>query len=952
MSTPSSLNEVFRFSVRRPPVSELNQTVLHISSSTDFRASLSESLQKNKQESRLELAAVSQDYLNEHNFADIIEALQESQLYRNLSHKLLEADNRDLRLSEVINTVFSEPLSGSNHFEANEQLLLDSVLAYRYTSKDIPDQESVLALAKALTATVSNSLSLTVRELMISPLVFGAEIKEGVEIVEGVSDEPPANTNDERLKNIELTIGRLKKLDSLDKYKKPVITDLKPEVSEVPLIRSKNFFSYFNPFSKTSALSRGKINSDILKPIKFTPYLLKEETVNELPLTSQNLIKAETGLDLAKHSLPDIVNALEEVWRSQLIITPPLLFFPRPDIPVSKGKVEPAGVADLMIVRQQLKQYQSGEVAHIENVLRGEEKTREHRKLDTMERTESETIEVDSTTENELETTERFEMQSEASRTIKEDQSAKAALSVSGSYGPSVSFTASAEGSISSTKQEATKASTRYAKDVVDRSLSRIVEKKKTTKTLRILREIEETNTHKLTAPGDGDHISGVYQWVDKVYEAQIFNYGKRQLFEFVIPEPAALLWYSMRSPKSGEQLPPPIPQFDVQPNEIDESNYAYYASLYGASDITPPPKSYESVSKAFSAPKSADHDDPVINHNDEISIPDGFEAQSFTARGAASTFTRHDHRTFTVVVGNYMERISTVVGIIDLIEKPFLPVMTDMGGDRDLTNKVPVAFSAVGYDSYALTIVIKCKRTNYAMQKWAHETYQKIRNAYEIRVADWENKVAGILQDVSEGIEIKGRNPKLNREIERDELKRQSIELLTEQRFELFDATRDEPMPYFDFHQARREGQYIQFFENAFEWEQMMFSLYGYFWGRKSKWLERLLADNTDPQHLDFLKAGAARVVLPVRPGYEAAVLHFLETGTTWNGRGAPPDVTSPNYVSIVQEFKEASGNFEEEIEVGEPWDVIVPTSLVKLRPDDSLPKWEKQDSGDWVEV
>ncbi len=42
------------------------------------------------------------------------------------------------------------------------------------------------------------------------------------------------------------------------------------------------------------------------------------------------------------------------------------------------GEVKPAGVADLLMVRQQLTGYERADVAHIENVLKGERKEREH----------------------------------------------------------------------------------------------------------------------------------------------------------------------------------------------------------------------------------------------------------------------------------------------------------------------------------------------------------------------------------------------------------------------------------------------------------------------------------------------------------------------------------------------------------------------------------------------
>ena len=37
--------------------------------------------------------------------------------------------------------------------------------------------------------------------------------------------------------------------------------------------------------------------------------------------------------------------------------------------------------------------------------------------------------------------------------------------------------------------------------------------------------------------------------------------------------------------------------------------------------------------------------------------------------------------------------------------------------------------------------------------------------------------------------------------------------------------------------------------------------------------------------------------------------------------------------------------------IPVGLPWELRVPTTLVKLRPDDALPSWVKQPDGTWVE-
>ena len=67
------------------------------------------------------------------------------------------------------------------------------------------------------------------------------------------------------------------------------------------------------------------------------------------------------------------------------------------------------------------------------------------------------------------------------------------------------------------------------------------------------------------------------------------------------------------------------------------------------------------------------------------------------------------------------------------------------------------------------------------------------------------------------------------------------------------------------------------------------------------------MLTQDTDPQFEAFLKAGAARVVVPVRPGFEAALAHYQETGDVWMGEEMP-DMFGDNYLSIIDEIKAAN--------------------------------------------
>jgi hypothetical protein len=143
-------------------------------------------------------------------------------------------------------------------------------------------------------------------------------------------------------------------------------------------------------------------------------------------------------------------------------------------VPHTRGNVSAAGVADLLVVRQQLKRYEGADVSSIENVLKSEKRAQEHTTTRTTTSVTSTQTETTDQQTRDLESASRFEMSKETEDTIKSDQSLKAGLNVSASYGPSVTLSASVEGAMSSTKTEATKAATKFSQDVTEKSTKSI----------------------------------------------------------------------------------------------------------------------------------------------------------------------------------------------------------------------------------------------------------------------------------------------------------------------------------------------------------------------------------------------------------------------------------------------------------------------------------------------
>lgn len=603
-------------------------------------------------------------------------------------------------------------------------------------------------------------------------------------------------------------------------------------------------------------------------------------------------------------------------------------------VPHSHGSVAPTGVADLLVVKQQLVRYEGAEVAHIENVLKGEKKEREHsRRRETEELTFRET-EITTSEERELESTTRFEMSQETSQTIREDATLKAGLTVSGKYGPTVEFSASAEGSVSRSKEEATKSASRFSQDVTERSATKVTERVLERSSLRVTNEVIEKNSHSLDNTTGTGHISGVYQWVNKVYQAQMFNYGIRMMYDFMVPEPAAFLISALQTAHANAvELEKPTP-FTLRPDQILENNFHTWVQEYGATDVQPPPELYKTKSLDHNA--NAEDKNVEFTHSGQIAIDDGYKAIHGTI-GCVRTIWESE-AVVDVILGSRSNRFdggewvwsTSLDSEVDSI--PFA-LVTDLVGD------------------VAIAVKVKCQRTDRALVKWQMETHAKLTTAYKARLSEYEEKLAAI--EVQAGVAIRGRNPLLNMELMNDELKKHSITILTEQHFDLFNAiqTGANGVPQVDLFENAAEGPYVRFFEQAFEWEQMTWLTYPYFWGRKSQWRERIAYEDVDPVFNQFLKAGYCRVVVPVRPGFEGAIDHFMTYGEIWNG-GPLPTISNPLYLPIADEIAERLDRPGEEIPQGDPWLVRIPTTLVHLRADDQLPAWKQDENGNWVEA
>ncbi|MBW3520682.1 hypothetical protein [Chryseobacterium sp. NKUCC03_KSP] len=594
------------------------------------------------------------------------------------------------------------------------------------------------------------------------------------------------------------------------------------------------------------------------------------------------------------------------------------------------------GVADYLKVEQSTYCYVEGDVAHIENIMAREYKERSTRRLKRSESQTTKSSESEKEKLTDTTSTERYEMQSEISKIMQEskDFAAQAGVTANWKMGDSASFGAYANASYAThnSKEESNRQAVTEAKDITARALDRIVTKVKEERIDKVLEEYEENNKHGFDNTKGSSHVVGVYRWVDKVVKNQIYNYGKRMMFEFMIPEPAKLHTLGIKMIDEAEKLVKPIDPRESLTNKMEnftslngltgETILKFWSGKYNVA-IDKMPEDILYIGKAFSntvgdSVRDSEWDEAIAG-SAEIQVPEGYV--SIAARGFIQSGGENTLGHYLRIGGEFMD--GTEVSV-----KNFYP-------------SIPVSFSTIASHAVDVNTTVKCQLTPEAKNAWLQSTFNKIIEAYQVEMDKYNQALA---EAKALGVQIKGSNPGFYRKIENTILRRNCISYMITQNTNLeltFGkgkyhnngySSGEETFLNTDIKVDAKLDQYaafVKFIEQAFEWDIMSYYFYPYYWGNREKWAAMYQFDDNDPTFRAFMQSGMARVIVTVRPGFEEAVRHFLATGQIWNG-GEVPVIDDPLFLSIVDEMRSALGKKQ-----GEPWREKIPTSLTILQAD-----------------
>lgn len=643
--------------------------------------------------------------------------------------------------------------------------------------------------------------------------------------------------------------------------------------------------------------------------------------------------------------------------------------------------VRPPRIGDLEVVEQTFKHYEKGEIAHVENVMAHETRERRHRVVDLAESEEIRVDEREEETTTENATTTRSELSSEVGRVTSDDTQVTAGATVNAKYGPYVEVSANVGYSSSTATERSEKQAQSYAEEVTDRAAARIRRRVVTTQRRLTRREVTEQNLHRF-ANTTAQHTVGIYRWLNKVYSMQLVNLGQRLLLELVVPDPAANYRYAAATggvPASGMTPPPPFTHPDsgaeLGPDDVTPLTYKALAGRFRAR-VSPPPPEFRTVmttlrgektpelrTGAKTKPEAAFAVPAQSAASEQLQVPAGYQPAMWLATVVAQSYlyaemnavegnpdvVKVSHATYrltgdragTLAVGPSLSPFGTDVtelggyfayGTWGVHQPGGLPPMS-AAGDADMA--LPVVLSCLGPVTVNVNVVVIARRVAETLDAWRLSAFEALRLAHAQWDADYRADAEG--DEIGRGVVIEGRNPGENAQTIRTELKRSAIRLLggpDPDGMTVVDpgdpGTQREPSVHLGA--AAAVGPEIAFWEQTFEWENLTQVFYPYFWTGRADWPQQSRLNDPDPVFAEFLRAGAAKVVVPVRPGFEApACLRLaIQLPRPWTGDPAPV-LKRPPWTDLAEELRLRQIRPQAK-KVGAPWPLVLPTTLVML--------------------
>lgn len=410
-----------------------------------------------------------------------------------------------------------------------------------------------------------------------------------------------------------------------------------------------------------------------------------------------------------------------------------------------------------------------------------------------------------------------------------------------------------------------------------------------------------QTSTRTLSNPSSNpvriDYFSMMRRWL-----VQLYRYGLRLTYDVTIPEPGAALreifarlYELQQQAAAGFSLP-------VTYADITESSYEQYASQYGA-QVPPPAPDPLTLTVGGTIPNlGGDNDENLIYNELTFTVPDGYEISGVTLDLSLSN--------------DAIDRGIVILGTADATSlNQNQPANTfDLGANGFLIGAqgaqvIAYSISLVGAGAALFHITLSW--TDEAKAQWVETVWSALYNAAQTTFYAQQQLVNAQIAALE--AQIAGVDTLTLRREENDEIMKGIVRWILGPVFDFMPQTiqtlfQDDPTTYppqpgvppianpleyglaftdptLNLQAAGWDGMYqygevVTFINEAIEWENLIYFLYSYFWDVPVGWNFVRNIVHPDSTRQAFLRAGSARVVVPIRKGYEQQWMAFVETG------------------------------------------------------------------------
>lgn len=670
-------------------------------------------------------------------------------------------------------------------------------------------------------------------------------------------------------------------------------------------------------------------------------------------------------------------------------------------VALETGAIRPPAVGDLLLVEEELRRYELGEIASITNVLKSEKREFTTRDLARSETTTSYETESETTESESRSTTEQFQLSVEAQKAAEESMSASVGITLSSKFGP-VQTGVTANASFSQSKSSSEAMAQEFAREVTEEASKSVRSLVRQSTTTTLVTESEQTSLHGFDNAAGGDHIVGIYRWLDRIVAARTVNYGRRLLLTFDVPEPAAFFRSVGReaSATATADLIEPRPPADYRfhdgqlvlggsadarlsdASKLTRDNYLALAAIYGVANVEPPPPNKIVGTKAIAVPatgaaaKVEEHGDEanelsLVSADNTLTVDPSYRVKHvgvWATEGDAQNVRKFAD---VLKLGGTNKDVNHI--LVQVASKSFFLTVKGEGNNDpkfvdtnfnstqeieddehfygQMQPALPITIQADFEGILSITVSYSAYLREEAFEAWQVATFGAILAGYERLRTEYLTAAQAAEQAAlaTSSAQVTGRRTDQYRAIERAELKRGCVALLTRNSASGYGSLRGdgsrggiafEPPPNDDQWRAPlQNGMVASTLESSFAWDQMTYTFLPYFWTRKDQWTTIMQATSDDPTFEAFLQAGMAQVVVPVQPGCERPILRFLREGLLWCGAYLPLFDREED-LEVYQDVEQGV-QFDPPVQVGESWEVRVPTSLIMLQADATLPEF-----------